>query len=514
MLTSPAPTGATVETARPHAWRGNDRLLRAPLFHAAVISAIAFVVLVATAPHGLWLDEAISVRLSALPFGTLARFIVGGEPNMALFHLLLWPVAQLHPSDGVLRLLPSLAAALALGGTYVLGSRIFDRPTAAVGVALLVSHGLSSRYANEVRGYSLLVLLTVVCALALVKAVASDSRWAWRVFTVCAVLALATHFVAMLTIGAQLIALLVVRDRVHRARVVRVLLVLAAAVTVFGVMWIASNQDGRVAWIPALSRQQIIDVGTAIGGGSLWAMVAVGGLAAFASVRAVMSIRQSPSEAFPETLLVSMAWVPLAAGLVVSAFQPLFLPRYFLAVLPPLALLAARGLFALPRRPVLGVAVGVMVIALLVVGHPELDRNAREGTDGAVGYVLPRLRDGDAVFLPYNEELPALQWYGRGLPANVADARPDTPSDALTTDWWWEDSDRFGADLAARARLSEDEWRTALTGRDRIWVMSGFLAQNPRFFDTGTNVVPEGRVECDRQYFDGIDVVLWARDCP
>ena len=85
MLTSPAPTGATVETARPHGWRGDDPQLRAPLFHAAIISAVAFVVILWTAPHGLWLDEATSVRISSLPLPSFFRFVTGGgEPNMAL----------------------------------------------------------------------------------------------------------------------------------------------------------------------------------------------------------------------------------------------------------------------------------------------------------------------------------------------------------------------------------------------------------------------------------------------
>ena len=34
------------------------------------------------------------------------------------------------------------------------------------------------------------------------------------------------------------------------------------------------------------------------------------------------------------------------------------------------------------------------------------------------------------------------------------------------------------------------------------------FADDPRFHDTGTDQVPEGRVECDRQFFRGIDVVL------
>ena len=214
-------------------------------------------------------------------------------------------------------------------------------------------------------------------------------------------------------------------------------------------------------------------------------------------------------------VLVCSAWLPLVGGAAISLVQPSFLPRYFLAVLPPAR--APRGTWSVHTAPPTraqhrgrGHPRGV------VLRRASRSRSQwREGTNEAVDYLLPRLRAGDAVFLPYNEELPALQWYGHDrLPDAVTDARPDTPPDALTGDWWWEDSDRFGSDLEARAHLPEDEWRTALQDRNRIWVLSGFLAQNPRFFDTGTDVVPAGRVECDRQHFDGIDVVLWARDCP
>jgi hypothetical protein len=118
------------------------------------------------------------------------------------------------------------------------------------------------------------------------------------------------------------------------------------------------------------------------------------------------------------------------------------------------------------------------------------------------------------VFFPYNEELPAFQWYGHdAVPAGVVDAHPGVPADALVTDWWWEDPARFGTGLADMAHTPPDEWRAALAERDRVWVMSGFLAEDPRFYDNGTGIVPEGRVECDRQWFDGIEVVLWARTC-
>jgi hypothetical protein len=213
-------------------------------------------------------------------------------------------------------------------------------------------------------------------------------------------------------------------------------------------------------------------------------------------------------------LLVATAWLPLLAGVIVSIAQPLLLPRYFVAVLPPLALLLSRTVVTMPRRPILPIATAAILLAVVLVGHPDLDHGAREGTKAATDYVVSRLRPGDAIFLPYNEELPALQWYGHDrIPEGVVDARPGVPADALVSDWWWEDNDRFGDELARRARTSESEWRTALAGQDRVWVLSGFLADNPRFYDTGTDVVPEGRVECDRQWFDGIDVVLFARSC-
>jgi uncharacterized membrane protein len=503
----------TAEHERPRS-RGIDRDVTRTRLEAGAITVTAFVVILATAPQSLWLDEAISVRISSLPFDSFLRFVVGGEPNMALFHVLLWPVAQFHPGDAALRVLPVAAGALALGATYLLGCRLFGRGTAALAIAFLAVHGYTTRYATEVRGYSLLVLLTVLCALLLVDIVRDDRPTSWMLYALCAVLAMATHFLALFTIAAQLVSLLVVRDRVDRRRLARLLIVLGAATTVLVVSSALSSQGGRVSWIPDLSVQQVTELGKAMTGGTELSLVIVGGFAIYGSARALLAVRTSPDTAWPDVLLVYATWLPLLAGIVVSIAQPLLLPRYFVAVLPPLALLLSRTVVAMPRRPILPVATAAIMLAVVLVGHPDLDHGAREGTKAATDYVVSRLRPRDAIFLPYNEELPAFQWYGHDrIPEGVTDARPGVPGDALTTDWWWEDNDRFGDELARRARTPEQEWRDALADNDRVWVLSGFLADNPRFYDTGTNVVPDDRVECDRQWFEGIDVVLWARSC-
>ena len=156
-----------------------------------------------------------------------------------------------------------------------------------------------------------------------------------------------------------------------------------------------------------------------------------------------------------------------------------------------------------------------MLAAVIVAQHPDLDTHDRGGSDEAAAYVAARVQPGDAIFLPYNEELGALQWYAADdLPDGVIDPRPGSPSDALYTDWWWDEPRRMGDGLADEAAIDPAQWRDALASIDRVWVVSGFLDENPKFVDTGSAVVPEGRTLCSRESFGTADVSLWARSCP
>jgi hypothetical protein len=514
MLTSPAPPGATVEPARSRRWRGDGPVLHDPLFHAAVISAAAFVVILLTAPHGLWLDETISVRRSGLPLTTLTTFSLGGEPNMALFHYVLWPLGQLHASETMFRLVPIAAGSLTLGGTYLLGWRLFDRWTAVIATALLAAHGLLTRYATEVRGYSLIMLLMVAAALLLTDAVETDRRRSWVLFAGCALVSFGLHFVGVLFVGAQLLALLAVWRTVDRRRAITTMAAIAAGVVTLAVVWVVSDQDYWVSWLPSLSDHVALDVGRAISGGTNLSLVVVGVFVVIGSIAGILAFRGNPDRRWQNALTLSAAWVPLAGGAVASIAHALAYPRYFLAVLPPMALLAARGVMALPRRPLIPVVATVALIASVAVGHQDLDRQAREGMNDATAYVTANARSGDAVFLPYNEDLSGFQWYADGrLPDGVIDPRPGVPPDAIRTDWWWQKASRLGPDMPQFASRSQAEWADALAPIDRVWIVSGFIAKDPRFHDTGVDFIPQGRVECDRQFFKGIDVVLWARSC-
>ena len=500
MLTSPAPSGATAETARAAGWRGDEPLLRAPLLQAALISAVAFVVILWTAPHGLWLDEATSVRIASLPLPSFFRFVTGGgEPNMALFHALLWPVAQLDASDRMLRVLPILFASLALGATYLIGRRFFDLTTAVVAVVVLAVHGFTTRYATEVRGYSLMVLLTLLAALALHRAVTDERRRWWVCYGVLAVLAYFAHELALLTIGAQLVSLLALGRKVPWRPVLAVSAAIGFTFVAWRLITSAANRTEGVRWIPGLSSSQVTDTLRTLSGGSNATLVLVGAFVIAGIVISGLRLRRDGAgvAAWPGVLVAASVVLPLVAALVLSTVQPMFLARYFQAVLPPMALLIGVAVSALPRRPILAIAFTTLLAAVIVAQHPDLDTRDRGGSDEAAAYVAAGVQPGDAIFLPYNEELGALQWYAADeLPDGVIDPRPGSPSDALFTDWWWDEPTRMGDGLADAAAIDPAMWRESLASIDRVWVVSGFLDENPKFIDTGSAVVPDGRTSC------------------
>lgn len=489
-------------------------LERREWLHAALITAGAFLVIVLLAPSGLWLDETISVRRSGLPLTTLTTFSLGGEPNMALFHYLLWPLGQMHAGDAVFRLVPIAAGAATLGGLYLLGCRLFDRTTAIIAVSVLAAHGLLTRYATEVRGYSLIMFLMVASALLLTDAVTTDRRRSWILFAACCITSFGLHFVGVLFASAQLVALWPIRRSLNRRHAIAATAAIGAGVAGLGVLWVVSDQDYWVAWLPSVSDDVVRDVGEALLGGTPLGVLVVGVFVVIGSVAAGRALWRSPATAWSQSLVLAMMWIPIAGGAVASTAHALAYPRYFLAVLPPLALLAARGVLALPGRRVVVVVAALALVASVAVGHSDLDRQAREGMDDATAFVVANARAGDAVFLPYNEDLSGFTWYAEGkLADGVVEARPGVPPDAIRSNWWWEKASRLGPDMPEFASRSEADWVQKLAPIDRVWVVSGFIAHDPRFHDTGSDYVPQGRVECDRQFFRGIDVVLWARSC-
>ena len=151
----------------------------------------------------LWLDETLSVNISALPVsGLFDALRHDGSPPF--FYLLLHGWMDLFgTSDLAVRSLSTLVSLAALPAGYQLGRRLGGREAGLAAVVLLATNPFLIRYATETRMYSLIVLLVLVGALLTVRAVATPTLGRlWPVALTAGLLSLTHYWTIFLLIAA------------------------------------------------------------------------------------------------------------------------------------------------------------------------------------------------------------------------------------------------------------------------------------------------------------------------
>jgi uncharacterized membrane protein len=164
----------------------------------------------------LWLDEARSIlvanNLQRLWQGTIERY----HPPLYYQFLHYW--LSLGESEFMLRLSSALLGSLAIPLSYALAVRLGGRDIALTTAWLTALSPLLVWYSQELRSYSLLLVLGLLSALALVRLVERPHLLWWLLYIVAMCATLYTHYVALLLLPVQfgLIALLYLQERVTR----------------------------------------------------------------------------------------------------------------------------------------------------------------------------------------------------------------------------------------------------------------------------------------------------------
>lgn len=422
----------------------------------------------------IWLDEAASLvraRTESI-WESLAA-----QSNMGLHTFLLhfW-IRVFGESETAIRSLSVLFAALCVPAVYLVGRRLFDRHVGLVGAVLLTPNAFFLSWAQQARGYSLLVLLvTLSCYFFLGEL--EDPSWRNRIgYVASSAAALDTHYFAGFVILAQLLTLLVLRRRTAFSKT---WLGVAASIGILGlpeVVFALRTGTKGIDWIPSpsvdLLRSAVRDLGGRGGISPLVLLSACG----FAVVSAAY-LRDRWREGF----LFAWLAVPIALSFAVSYVQPVFVSRYILVSLPALVLLSARGLTRL-RAPLLVAGIFAVVFAS---GY-QLTTWYRAGSTAdwraVKRYVFASMRPGDAVlFYPDYARLP-FQYYERR--DGVAPFPP------------------------LLATLPQHE------GNLRVWLMirESDAARDPAALRTFEQALRLGYRSSGRRGFSGIQVVLyrWA----
>ncbi|MGC1677683.1 MAG: glycosyltransferase family 39 protein [Candidatus Binataceae bacterium] len=370
--------------------------------------------------YSLWGDEGFSAAIvmqSWRPFWLSLIY----EPWWAFYFVLLKPWTLCFGSgDVALRSFSALIGIVAIVPIYYLGKRLFSRRTGLIAAGITALCPVQIWYSQEVRGYSLYVLLSALCWLAFLAALHNPRSQNLSLWSVLTVLTGYCHFIGLGIIPAQWVCIAIRRPDSRIAR--RFALATAASLIALAPIpiFMAMLYTGQVSWILPPSWAQIGQLFVTIAGGlnSKSGVVICLILLLFVGEALFVSFQHRRDPNGWEGCLFALAGflVPIIVTIGGAFFVPMLVARYLLVSFPPFVVLAAQGLLTF-RRPK---AALIMVAALVALTGRELhgiySTEPRDDWRAAVRYVMTHSQPDDAAIVIWPLNRYVFEYYAARAP--------------------------------------------------------------------------------------------------
>ncbi|WP_229072838.1 glycosyltransferase family 39 protein [Actinoplanes sp. DH11] len=414
-------------------------------------------------------DEVTSAEVAQRSVGQIVAMAQNIDAVFGFYYVFLHFWQDLAGTSEVALRLPSIVAmAGAVAVAAELGRRLFTPLVGLVTGLILCLVPNTSRYAAEVRPYAFACFFAVLALLLLLGAVRRGGPYRWVAYGLSVLLLGLSHLVALTTLVAHAVLVGVLLRHRRRGRRRTVLTwagaVAAALVPLLPIAWLGTRQDDtQLHWVEPITLARIRAMPAELFGSRefAWLLLGLVLLAAWRPMR-----RLAP--------VAALAFGPLLVLAVVSALlSPMWVARYLLVVLAPLAMLAAVALAGPAARPSRTgtIRIAAVLLALAVVAlpaHREVrEPAAKNGPDyrSAARIVGDHQQPGDVVvYPPRNRAIRAgMDYYLNRLPQRPADPTVRVPS-------------------AETGRLVADEYTDdpqRLAGARRIWIVVGDRRADP-----------------------------------
>lgn len=386
---------------------------------------VAALVLFQLGDKSLWYDEAFSIGIVDRPMGDVLWRLANWELNMSPLYLALsgwWRIGQ---AEWFLRLLPAASAIAAVPALYVLGKRLFDARVGAIAAGLLALHPLAVQWGQQLRAYSLVLLLVIVATTTLLRALEEpDSTRRALAYAAVAALATYAHFFAGLVVGAHALWLVLQRPLPHRlvARAGTALAVLTAPLA----WYLVTREGDPLYWVTEETRSAVVETARALTGDSYWGAAAYGVAAAAGLWGVGTGLRARGAGDRSGMPLLAVLWllVPvLVATASTATVKPLLEGRFLIVVVPALALLAAAGVLHLGNRVGGGLLVALLVVSAM--GVWDWHRSASHEDWRGAARLVAEAPEGPVVLEPWGGVF-ALRYYEDRLDLPARDVlRPE-----------------------------------------------------------------------------------------
>lgn len=450
MAATPQPHSIVMnaEEMRATAERRDTRIL---LWAITVLGAILR--LWALNGKSFWLDEIASVVIAKMPGNSFWHWLWTEEGNMALYYVMLRPWLEIHVGEGTIRLLSVLPGIASVPVMYLLGRRLFGRAAGLLAAVLLALNACAVVYSQEARGYSWLLLGTIVSTYYFVRLIDRPSMSVAFAYAIAAGVTFYFHYFGLLVPLGHAISLLVLaRER----RPWKQLWFAAAILVVFAapVLWMIRAQPGRhLDWVAKPSLLEMYHLGVFLaadsGKGVGAALLAVELVLLVVFFRGLLALRKAPARAglWENTLVASGLLTPILFSLLFSFIRPVFFHRFLIICLPAWLLAVTVGAMQLRQRSIRTWAIAGVCLFSLVSTVLSYSR-VREDWRGVANFLIDNSRTQDVVV------------YYQGVGSFATESYRD-----------WLPGGGSNRPIAVEVRPQQNDWRSRIVGAPRVWLV-------------------------------------------
>ncbi|MDA8391267.1 MAG: glycosyltransferase family 39 protein [Actinomycetota bacterium] len=405
------------------------RVASKPAFFAVAVFTVVGFVLRAAATRGIWLDEATSIFEARMRYGQMLSYLYRADVHPPLYFTILWLTIRLAHSDALflVRLPSVIFGAAIVPMAYIAGRDLFDRRTGVVASLFSALSPIMVWYSQDVRMYSLFMLLGLVALWSQVMAYRTGKSRYWAVWALSSATLAWTQYFGLFEVFSQQVAFAWVawRDR-HGARhgqFIRkwllwsgVAAALALPVLPFAYHQFLVNQQTGKGFTTAPSQPGTTPLGAskqyglyAILANMIWAawgyqpsrtMTELGALWPLIMLVGFLALGRKPRE---ETRFLGVAIAgPILLMVGVAYFKHFLLDvRYVSGTIPLIALLGARMVSGITRRTgatyLASGLVGVSLAGALANQQLNLPKSQHYAFRQALARVAGTYRPGDVI---------------------------------------------------------------------------------------------------------------------
>ena len=335
-----------------------------------------------------WYDEILSERRATVPLGDAYDLLREGTHPPGYSQAILRPWLTLGDGEWMLRF-PSVVLGVAtVALTAVLGTRLAGRRAGLAAAALLTVMPMHVYYSREGRMYALFALVLLAWVMALIRARERNTLGSWTTYSVLGAAALYTHYYAGFTVLAVVGASAVLELRDGVTTRTRRWLIATIGIGFLFAPWLPTfryqlgndpvshlRSPGFSGWarlpvefFTGFVEYSMIDlnmnqhVENLFKGMVILVPLAVLLLVGGRHLRAVAT--EAPDAASTAVVIGAAFFGTLVLAFVASQLRPLFFVRYFVGILPFLAILIGAALARM--RPIAVIAFGVLVASAVL----------------------------------------------------------------------------------------------------------------------------------------------------